>query len=149
MKSCVCILHNIVSSFHCNTRQLEFKMPLPPAKNEKTLACIREIQVHKLWTKVYSQKGLTAMYSGKKIFNTCGINTMLVHKEDSYSTHTHKPRTSVRWDFKHANSSKNYTMQNMSSSNKLIHVGCLHQANRSTILVKQTNCESFSYLQCS
>ena len=34
-------------------------MPLPPAKKQK--ACIREIQVHKLWTKVYSQKGLTAM----------------------------------------------------------------------------------------
>ena len=27
----------------------------------KTLACIRQIQVHKLWTKVYSQIGLTAM----------------------------------------------------------------------------------------
>ena len=30
-------------------------------KKQKTLACIREIQVHKHWTKVYSQKGLTAM----------------------------------------------------------------------------------------
>ena len=30
-------------------------------KIQKTPACIREIQVHKLWTKVYSQKGLTAM----------------------------------------------------------------------------------------
>ena len=39
---------------------MEFKMPLPPVKKQKTLACIREIQVHKLWTKVYSQKGLTA-----------------------------------------------------------------------------------------
>ena len=37
---------------------MEFKMPLPPAKKQE--ACIREIQVHKLWTKVYSQKGLTA-----------------------------------------------------------------------------------------
>ena len=37
-------------------------MPLPPAKKQKTLACIRQIQVHKLWTKVYSQKGLTAVY---------------------------------------------------------------------------------------
>ena len=40
-------------------------MPLPPAKKkekkEKNLACIREILVHKLWTKVYPQKGLTAM----------------------------------------------------------------------------------------
>ena len=35
-------------------------MPLLPAKNQKTLACIREIQVHRLRTKVYSQKGLTA-----------------------------------------------------------------------------------------
>ena len=31
------------------------------SKKQKTLVCIREIQVHKLWTKVYSQKGLTAM----------------------------------------------------------------------------------------
>ena len=36
-------------------------MPLPPVKKQKTLACIREIQVHKLWTKVYSQKGLTTL----------------------------------------------------------------------------------------
>ena len=36
-------------------------MLLPPAKKQKTPACIREIQVHKLLTKVYSQKGLTAM----------------------------------------------------------------------------------------
>ena len=35
-------------------------MPLLPAKRQKTPACIRQIQVHKLWTKVYSQKGLTA-----------------------------------------------------------------------------------------
>ena len=42
---------------------LEFKMLLPPAKKQKTLACIREIQVHKHWTKVYSPKGLTAMAS--------------------------------------------------------------------------------------
>ena len=34
---------------------------LPPTKKLKALACIREIQVHKLWTNVYSQKGLTAM----------------------------------------------------------------------------------------
>ena len=36
-------------------------MPLLPVKKQKTPACIREIQVYKLWTKVYSQKGLTAM----------------------------------------------------------------------------------------
>ena len=38
-------------------------MLLPPAKKlqQQKTACIREIQVHKLWTKVYSQKGLTAM----------------------------------------------------------------------------------------
>ena len=36
-------------------------MLLPPVKKQKTPACIREIQVYKLWTKVYSQKGLTAM----------------------------------------------------------------------------------------
>ena len=57
----MCILHNIASSFYCDTCRLEFKIPLPPAKKQKTLACIREIQVHKLWTKVYSQKGSTAM----------------------------------------------------------------------------------------
>ena len=34
-------------------------------RKKKTLACIREIQVHKLWTKVYSQKGLTAILSLK------------------------------------------------------------------------------------
>ena len=33
-------------------------------QTKKTLACIREIQVHKLWTKVYSQNGLTAMVLG-------------------------------------------------------------------------------------
>ena len=54
-------MHNIASSSHCHMCRLEFKMPLPPAKNKRPLACIREIQVHKLWTRVYSQKGLTAM----------------------------------------------------------------------------------------
>ena len=58
----MCILHNIASYFHCHICRLEFKMLLPPAKKQKTLACIREIQVHELWTKVYSQKGLTAMH---------------------------------------------------------------------------------------
>ena len=36
-------------------------MPLVPAKKQKTPTCIREIQVHKLWTKVYSQQGLTGV----------------------------------------------------------------------------------------
>ena len=36
-------------------------MLLPPVQKQKILASIREIQVNKLWTKVYSQKGLTAM----------------------------------------------------------------------------------------
>ena len=31
------------------------------SEKTKDTACIREIQVHKLWTKVYSQQGLTAM----------------------------------------------------------------------------------------
>ena len=48
-------------SFHCHMCHLQFKMLLPPAKKQKIPACIREIQVHKLWSKVYSQKGLTAM----------------------------------------------------------------------------------------
>ena len=34
---------------------MEFKMLLVPAKKQKNPACIRKIQVHKLWTKVYSQ----------------------------------------------------------------------------------------------
>ena len=74
LKSCVCILHNIASSFHRHTCQLEFKMPLPPAKKQKTPACVREIQVHKLWTKVYSQNGLTAMW---RHFHT---TTAKIHK---------------------------------------------------------------------
>ena len=61
------IEHNVASSFHC---QLEFKMPLPPAKKQKSPACIREIQVHKLWTKVYSQKGLTAMECWSKVWTS-------------------------------------------------------------------------------
>ena len=52
----MCILHNIASSFHCHMCWLEFKMPLPPVKKQKTRACVREKQVHKLWTNVYSQK---------------------------------------------------------------------------------------------
>ena len=61
------IVH-VYSAQHC------FFLPLPHVlvgilnaaatrlvKKQKTLACIREIQVHKLWTKVYSQKELTAM----------------------------------------------------------------------------------------
>ena len=36
-------------------------MPLPHAKKQKTLGCIREIQVCKLRTKAYSQKRLPAM----------------------------------------------------------------------------------------
>ena len=59
----MCILHNIASSFHCHRCWSEFKMLLPPAKTTtKDPGSIREIQVHKLWTKVYSQNGLTAMH---------------------------------------------------------------------------------------
>ena len=36
-------------------------MDFAAVKKQKTPTCIREIQVHKLWTKVYSQQGLTAM----------------------------------------------------------------------------------------
>ena len=36
-------------------------MPLPHAKKQKTLGCVREIQVCKLRTKAYSQKRLPAM----------------------------------------------------------------------------------------
>ena len=60
----MCIQHNIASSFHRHTCQLEFKMPPPSVKKQKTPARIREIQVHKLWTKVYSQQGLTTMGGG-------------------------------------------------------------------------------------
>ena len=51
-------------------------MPLPPAKKQKTLACIREIQVDKLWTKVYSQTGLTAMVSWRVV---CAPNIITCH----------------------------------------------------------------------
>ena len=33
-------------------------------KTKTKTACIREIQIHKLWTKVYSRKGLTDMGGG-------------------------------------------------------------------------------------
>ena len=36
-------------------------MLLLPVKKQKTPACIREIQVHRLWTKVYSPRGLTSV----------------------------------------------------------------------------------------
>ena len=48
-------------------------MPQVPAKKQKTPACIREIQVHKLWTKVYSQQGLAAMH------NVCSIDEIGAH----------------------------------------------------------------------
>ena len=40
--------------------QLELKTPLLPPK-EQDSGLHKGIQVHKLWTKVYYQKGLTAM----------------------------------------------------------------------------------------
>ena len=57
---------------HAYLAQHCFFLPLPhmlvgiqnataTSKKQKTPACIREIQVHKLWTKVYSKKGLTTM----------------------------------------------------------------------------------------
>ena len=55
---------------------LEFKILLPPAKKQKILACIREIQVHKHWTEVYSQKVLTAMILNA-ILNVHGISDCL------------------------------------------------------------------------
>ena len=55
---------------------LEFKMLLPPVKKQKILTCIREIQVHKHWTKVYSQKVLTAMILNA-ILNVHGISDCL------------------------------------------------------------------------
>ena len=39
------------------------------SEKQKTLAPIREILVHKHWTKVYSQKGLTAMNVGHFVFS--------------------------------------------------------------------------------
>ena len=36
-------------------------MPLLPVKKQKTPACLREIQVYRLWTKVYSPRGMTPM----------------------------------------------------------------------------------------
>ena len=68
----MCISCNIVSSFHCHMYRMEFKMP--PAKKQMTPAHVREIQVHKLCTNVYSQKGLTAMLSthGSRIKSSWG-----------------------------------------------------------------------------
>jgi len=56
---------HVYSAQHCFFLPLP-KMPLEfknaaSSKKQKTLACIRERQVHKHWTKVYSQKGSTAM----------------------------------------------------------------------------------------
>ena len=60
---------------HVNFAQHRFFLPLPhmpggiqnaaaTSKKQKTPACIRGIQVHKLWTKVYPQKGLAAAAAG-------------------------------------------------------------------------------------
>ena len=59
-----CVFHTTLLLPSAATCQLELKMPLPPAEKKlwKKMACIREIQVHKLWATVYSQNGLTAMY---------------------------------------------------------------------------------------
>ena len=70
----MCVLYNIASSFHCHTCWLEFKMLLPPVTKQKTPAYIREIQVYKCWTKVYSRKGLTAM-----VFCTVGVMSYSLH----------------------------------------------------------------------
>ena len=57
---------------------LELKLLLLPAKKQKKLACTREIQVHKLRTKVYSLKGLTAMgTAASSSWNTYFINRKL------------------------------------------------------------------------
>ena len=78
----------IASSFHCHTFWLEFKMLLPPAKKQNTLACIRETQVHKLWTKVYSQKGLTAMMFTWATFIKYHHNNHLITLKVSKSTYS-------------------------------------------------------------
>ena len=71
----ICILHNIASSFHCHTCWLEFKMLLPPVKKQKTLACVREIGVHKLRTQVDSQQGLAATELRHKKINDLSLLT--------------------------------------------------------------------------
>ena len=69
---------------------LELKMLLPPAKKQNTLACIREIQVHKDWNKVYSQKGLTAMIviatKADKQFKQTGVVPRWLYHTNTKST---------------------------------------------------------------
>ena len=58
-------------------------MLLLPAKNtQKSPVCKREIRVHKLWTKVYSQNGLTAMQCHSKRW-VCYLQNQ-GHSEDLY-----------------------------------------------------------------
>ena len=58
------------------------------SKRTKTLACTREIQVHKLWTKVYSQKGLTAMQQSECTHTHTQVHTHTLFLSLTY-THTH------------------------------------------------------------
>ena len=53
---------------HCFFLPLPVKMLPPPVKKQKTPACRREIQAHKLWTTVYFQKK----------FDGCDINSDLL-----------------------------------------------------------------------
>ena len=73
---------------HAYLAQHCFFLPLPhvpigiqnaAGTSEKTKdpACIREIQVHRLWTKVYSQQGLTAMRDSQHMLDIYSISQLL------------------------------------------------------------------------
>ena len=60
--SCACIFSTtLLLPFTATRADWNSKCLWYQRGEKKTPACIREIQVHKLWTKVYSQQGLTAM----------------------------------------------------------------------------------------
>ena len=69
---------------------LEFKMMLPPAKKQKAPACIRERRVNEHWTKVYSQKGLTAM----KVVQLTGGAVCWHHSQWIVASHTRPAKSS-------------------------------------------------------
>ena len=57
----VCVFSTTLLLPSTATRAVGIQNAAATSKKQKTLACIREIKVHKHWTKVYSQKGLMAM----------------------------------------------------------------------------------------
>ena len=80
--SCPCAFHAILLLPSTTKRACwNSKCRCHQQKKPKTPACIRETQVHKLCTKVYSQKGLTAMEAGEH----ASTGTSHSHQERSVS----------------------------------------------------------------